>query len=226
MAKSPAVLEPETVVLSDANGLIPDEAPTTPEPVDSDVDDEGSLDPGPDGPPVQLIDIPTDDDFATQLAKTGERDYIVSKDLAAAGQLMIRDYPELVHLADFRLVYAWKRRGGEVKGQAQFGSIVRGNTLMRMLAKVDFVVWLAADHARDYVFSPKQRDACLYHQLRHASVDEFGKPFMRGHDLEMYAEEVERFGLWSLDLKQAYPVFQQTGLDMDGFGYEPGEGGE
>lgn len=166
------------------------------------------------GPPQPKFNIPSDEDFAAQK----ERDYIFDFELEEAGRKMIAAYPELTHLDELRLRFAWKRRGGTSQGKPNLGGLVRGNALLRALGDTDYVFWLAADQCRQWLIETEHRDAALYHQLCHASIDEFGKPENKAHEVEMFNTEVLRFGLWSIDLKRAakemVPVFQQASLEL------------
>lgn len=166
------------------------------------------------GPPEPKFKIPTDEDFAAQK----ERDYIFDFELEEAGRKMIAAYPELTHLDELRLRFAWKRRGGTSQGKPNLGGLVRGNALLRALGETDYVFWLAADNCRQWLIETEHRDAALYHQMCHASIDEFGKPENKAHEVEMFTSEVQRFGLWSIDLKRAardmVPVFEQASLEL------------
>jgi hypothetical protein len=168
------------------------------------------------GAPKAEFVIPEEEEFTAQQ----ERDFMLSADLRDAATAMIEspEFPELVHLQDLRMVFAWKRQGGMSKGDPNRGGIVRGNTLLRMLGSTDFVVWLAADYCRDRILTFQERDALLYHFLCGCQVDEHGKPFVKGPDLVMYEGELERFGPWSTKLKRAVrqmaPFYEQAGLEL------------
>lgn len=171
-------------------------------------------------PPVEQLDpptafgpsvpIPAEETFTAQ----DEKDFIFDATLQEIGQRQIELYPEFVHLQEYNVRFAWKRRGGAIKGEPTYGSLVRGNALLRMLGNTDFVVWLAADHCREIDFGEREREALIYHQLAHSAADEYGKPFVQGHDLEMFTSEVERFGLWSLALRTARRTFEQVPLPL------------
>lgn len=175
------------------------------------------LDAGGDGgAPKAEFRIPEEEEFTTQT----ERDYLFDAELRDAAVAMINsdEFPELVHLQELRMRFAWKRVGGAAKGVPNRGGVVRGNTLLRSLGDTDFVVWLAADYFRGRVDSVRSRDAILYHYLCMCSVDEHGKPFVRGADLVMFETEVQHFGLHTLELKRAaremVPVYEQAGLEL------------
>jgi hypothetical protein len=160
--------------------------------------------------------IPEDESFASLT----EPDWKFDATLQKVGKALIKDCPELGHLAPFRFKFAWKRKGGQEKGQPRLGGVVRGNAVLRELGSTDFVVWLAADHCRDFSVTDRQRDANLFHQLSHCSVDEQGKPFISGHDFEGFESEVHRYGAWSVNLQRSAPVLlaslQPTLPGLDG----------
>lgn len=154
--------------------------------------------------------IPAEETFTAN----DESDFIFDAKLQKVGEHLIKKLPEFVHLRDYRVMFAWKRRGGATRGEPTYGNVVRGNSLLRMLGNTDFVVWLAADHCREIEFTTQVREALIYHQLAHTAADEYGKPFIQGHDFEGFETEIERYGLWSLNLKRAGEVFKQTSLGM------------
>lgn len=50
--------------------------------------------------------------------------------------------------------------------------------------------------------TPIQREALLYHELRHVGFDdENGKVELYPHDVEMFTDELKRYGAWNSDLK-------------------------
>lgn len=188
-----------------------DESDLPPEFLDIGLGEEGDG-----GAPKSEFRIPEEEEFTVQK----ERDYLFDAELRDCAARMIDslEFPELVHLQDLRMRFAWKRVGGSEKGVPNKGGVVRGNTLLRSLGDTDFVVWLAADYWRDRAGTLRDRDACLYHYLCRCSVDEHGKPFVRGADLVMFDTEVQHFGLWSVALKRAaremVPVYEQAGLEL------------
>lgn len=155
---------------------------------------------------LRPVFVPADEQFHALT----EPDWMFDNTLTKVGKKMIKDFPELGHLAPFRFRFAWKRKGGNEKGEPRLGGIVRGNAVLRELGNTDFVVWLAADHCRDFTLTEKQRDANLFHQFSHCSVDEQGKPFISGHDFEGFEQEIVRYGAWSTNLQRATPVLLES----------------
>ncbi len=157
-------------------------------------------------------DIPEDDDF--------DSDFLASDALQEIGDELIERYPELEHLRGVRIGYCWKRAGGETNGKATLGKCTKPSGLLLFYAHLDFVIWCAADHCRDWSFTNRQLEALLYHELSHAGIDidKQGLPkyVVRPHDVEMFTGELDRYGLWRDDLVRAKHSFDQ--VTLPGFG--------
>jgi hypothetical protein len=165
-----------------------------------------------DGAPSREIRIPTD----TQFDEAGD-DFFDAPAIEALADLLIASCKELEHLEEVRLAYAWKQKGGESQGGAIFGKCVKTAGLVRHYGKVEFVIWLAADHCREHGLNERRLEALTYHELLHAQVDSHGKPMVLGHDLEMFTSELERYGLWHEGLVRGKQAFDQIPLDLPAF---------
>lgn len=161
--------------------------------------------------------IPTDDRFAAEGA-----DFLEGLDIKTIARRHIEQYPEFGHLADVLIAYAWKRTGGETNGKAVFGKCVKASGLLKYFSAQTFVIWLAADHCREWGFSNRQLEALVYHELCHCGETETKdgerKAVLLPHDVETFASEIERYGLWTDDLRRIKPTFDQAQLDLPGFG--------
>lgn len=149
-------------------------------------------------------------------------DFIDAPDIEAIATSLIGAYAEFEHLVDTNIGYAWKRKGGESVGKAVFGKCVKTSGLVRHFSEQTFVVWLAADHCREWAFTNRQLEALIYHELSHAGeeTDKNGdtKAVLVAHDVEAFGREIERYGLWTEDLKQIKPFFDAAQLNLPGFG--------
>lgn len=159
-----------------------------------------------------LADIPEDEDF--------DSDFMASDEMEEIGVELIDRYPELVRLRDARIGYCWKQNGGETNGKVTLGKCTKPSGLLRYYAHLDFVVWCAADHCREWSFTNHQLEALIYHELCHAGVeiDKHGqvKYVIRPHEVEMFTGELDRYGLWMDDLTRAKHAFDQ--VTLPGFG--------
>lgn len=146
----------------------------------------------------------------------GEADYVISRDMHENADAMIETYQELGHLSGVKIVYLWKREGGKKGGKLKLGECKKVSGLEKFYAESDFVIWLATDHSKTLQMTPKQLEALLYHELCHATYEESedGEATMkvRLHDLEMFEDEVKRYGLWTSELKSAKDLFAQAPL--------------
>jgi hypothetical protein len=146
----------------------------------------------------------------------GEDDFFVSPELREVAEAMIDHYAEISHLDDVRIVYLWKREGGKKSGKLQLGQCKKVSGLEKFYADCDFIIWLATDHAKTLDMKPKQIEALLFHELCHATYeeDEDGEVTLKvkPHDLEMFEDEVRRYGLWTSELKSAKDLFAQATL--------------
>jgi len=138
--------------------------------------------------------------------------------LEEIGQTLIAREPDFSHLEQARIVYLWKRKGGNAKGHAKLGQCQKPSGLLLHFADCDFVVWLAADHLRERQYTAKQIEAVVFHELNHAGYEEdeetgAGKYVIVGHDAEVFYSEITRYGTYKEDLQLLAGVFRQLSLD-------------
>lgn len=154
----------------------------------------------------------------------GDEAYTAAPDLEALAHTLIRRYPDaLGHIAEVTVAYLWKKAGGKRGGNATFGKTAKRGGLVAAFTSADFIIWLAADHVEAANYTPEQITALLHHELLHISVeepdedDEDGerKFVLRGHDLEVFTEEIRVYGAWDAMLREAADAFRQAGLFED-----------
>lgn len=163
---------------------------------------------------TERIFIPTDADFPTDDSDR-QAEYLPANDIADIGARLIATCEELAHLHTATINYVWKREGGKSGGKCVLGKCTALSGYARFLSEADFLIWLAADHAREFGMTTAQLEALTYHELMHADVDpDNAKPKVRPHDVEMFVSEVERYGLWTSDLKDASDAMRQATLPM------------
>ena len=102
----------------------------------------------------------------------------------------------------------------DVDGRVTLGQCKRASDLDRELAAFDFVILLRRAFWRNEQVTDAQRRALLDHELCHCAraqdkhgdpaVDERGRPVWRTrrHNVEEFAEVVERHGMWTGDLER------------------------
>lgn len=141
-----------------------------------------------------------------------------SSELAELAEELIERYGELGHLRDYRVRVLWKAEGGGTGGNDTLGKCIKPGGPARYFALCDWVIWLAADHCRERRFDDRQVEALLYHELKHCVlVGKDSKPGTRGHDFEVFGDEIERYGFWNTG-RQALAKVVQGRLELDGEG--------
>lgn len=179
---------------------------------------------GPHLEPDEQYPAPDEGLFVDFDEPSGLRDFLPAPDLELIARELIEDDEALGHLQRYRVVYLWKRKGGQRQGQPVLGKCSKASGPANHYSDATWIVWLASDWARHYALTRQQVEAALHHELTHAGEAEIEKtdpsgetvtvtvPAVRGHDCEMFSSEIERYGLWRQPLKQVAPAFQQ--LDM------------
>lgn len=164
--------------------------------------------------------VPDDDEFEDDEYASG---ILLAPAIEAIGQDLIDRCDELRPLRNAEVAYVWKRAGGKAKGKPRWATCQHPTGILAFFAGADFVVAVAADHARDLALTGDQIEALLYHELRHCGWDidkQTGgvRWVVRGHDWEGFRGEVERYGAWEPETARLAEAFRQAGL----FGREPG----
>ncbi len=135
----------------------------------------------------------------------------IADELQEHYELKFNMWPSL-HI-DFR----WKLKGGKRAGQATFGKCQKTSGLLKHYSDRDFVIWLAADHCREGELTRFQVEALPFHEMLHVNTNDDGRAMLRGHDRELFCEEIEEYGLWEQNL-------QNVGRAVQGRLDELGEG--
>lgn len=140
-------------------------------------------------------------------------DFLDAEDLRGMAERMIDEYEELNYLRKYELAYLWKRDGGKSGGKNTLGKCTKASGLVKYFSQATWVIWLTAKHVNEMLFTRKQVEASLYHELAHAAleVDEEGngKPVVIAHDFAGFVAEVKRFGDWMADLKDCKKAWEQ-----------------
>ena len=144
------------------------------------------------GTPDSLFVIPTDEEFLD----AGGEFLPVSETLRRFYKALLYEFTDLSFLNRATVSLLWKAKGGKSKGNVTLGRLQKPSGLLRHFSEQDYVIWFAADHCFERGFTNWQMLALLYHQLRHATLDESGNFAVRGHEFEGFIEEIRLFGAW------------------------------
>lgn len=131
-----------------------------------------------------------------------------------ANTLIVKKFPDFPECA---ITYVWKGRGGSTNGAATLGKTVKATGLTGFFSKVDYVIWLAADHVYDEKMTRYQVEAALFHELCHIGFEEDEGDVtltMNPHDFEGFRREIEEYGFWKPDVA-AIAVTVQGRLELD-----------
>ncbi len=156
------------------------------------------------GEPNDRYPVPSEDDF--------DRDFLPAVELGEIAKALIEKHPRFKFIGEYcRVVYLWKAEGGDVNGLATLGKCQKPGGLLKLFSDAQFIIWLAADHARVLALTRWQVEALLFHELCHAAWGESGAK-LRGHDFAGFRAELENYGAWESDLRRAAESFGQLPL--------------
>lgn len=150
------------------------------------------------------ISVPHDSKFE-------DEQFIDDIQLDDIGEDLISSYDDFSEIAGARILYLWKQKGGKSNGRETLGKCQKPSGLLAHYSNADFVIWLAADHCRDYGLNGQQIRALIFHELKHAGYDpETGQYTTVSHDFEGFAREIEEFGLWDANAKRMAAAFKSV----------------
>lgn len=157
------------------------------------------------------VRVPTAEDFAGD-------EYLDSPDLTSVLKQLIRDYPDTHGYLDrVSVQIVWRAKGGKSKGKMNLGYCAKTSGLAKYFAQSEFVIWIAADTAREQELSDAQIRAAVSHEMRHIGWEDGedgadGKAVILGHDFEGFTSELREIGAWSDLLQEAADAFKQAPL--------------
>lgn len=151
----------------------------------------------------------------------GTAEFLPALNLDSRLARLVGKYPELSHLGGVEIRCLWKASGGKSGGKNVLGKCQKLTGLARYFSgeesgvSVDFIIWLAADHLADY--DERAIEAVLYHECCHIGWDEEGdKPVVVAHEFAGFLGELERYGLYALDLQNLGQTMRQLRLGEAG----------
>jgi hypothetical protein len=160
-----------------------------------------------DGDPDAPVKVPPASYF-------GDKEYADAPALERIAQALINCYAELGLLHEVRVRVLWRAKGGKTRGKVTLGKCQKPTGLLGLYADCDFLVWIAADHCRDYHLSAWQLEAALYHELLHITLDESDEDdaeerlVLRDHEFGGFLRELERYPDWHTDLRRMRETVQ------------------
>lgn len=126
----------------------------------------------------------------------GKEFIIGPSDLRTVARDLIDQCEEFWHLRAADVEYAWKRKGGMSGGSTLTHGHKRSDTHAVAHGAKEFLVWIAADIARESPFTAREVEAAVYHELCHLGWNEnTGEVKIVGHPVEYFPSEKRRYGL-------------------------------
>ncbi len=173
-------------------------------------DTDGLGAPDPARPDRRIIIPPADETFGDARFMDSAFLQMVMDDLVAR-----TDRPLLSSLRDQSVAVLWKKTGGKTHGKSTLGKATKPSGLLAHFADLDFIIWIAADHVREYALNDLQLEALVYHELLHCDYDtETEEPTIAGHDAELFLSELDLYGGWMSDLLRVIQHAQQLPLAL------------
>lgn len=205
--KSQSLLDRDTIEATDAN-LEP-----TPTPI-----------PTPIAPGIRVRQCVTNHraDDALSVPTFGDAEFHPGERIMETVNALRRSCQELTAIEDYKIVAFWTAKGIKVAGKEQYGRALKPGGRQRYLTGgADFIIDMSAEVCRglaNYEF-----EAAVYHQLKHCAEiegetidgDTTRRAGTVGHDFEGFIDEVNRYGFWNTDLREAIEPYQaQLKLDL------------
>lgn len=162
-------------------------------------------------------------------------DFMDAPELKRIGDALIAQCEEFDDLKwaieedGFTIAYVWKKKASKSADKFVAGKNTKASGLAKHFAReakgaaVGYVVALAID--ANYGATAYTIEARVFHELYHALIgrktkgrgeDKITVPVLkvRGHDLEMFWSERQRYGDWHAALEKGREVFAQSRLTM------------
>lgn len=159
------------------------------------------------GDPDAAFPVPTDDYFRS--------DYLDAPEIKKVGVALMENRLRALDDGELLVDFVWRRHGSISSGNAVLGKTRKLSGVARYYALgTHFLIEIAADFTQG--FTRYQMEALVYHELLHITREEkedkagmsevvYG---LRGHDAELFYDELETYGLWRRDLSRLADVVQ------------------
>lgn len=137
-----------------------------------------------------------------------------SQEVKAIAEELILNHHE--HLSAARIAYLFADRGSKKLGKVLVGKAAKASDLIAHFGQVDFVIIINRETWD--ALTLRQRDALVDHELCHCRMTKTKtgetRWWIRSHDVEEFAEIIERHGLWFPDLEKFVKAGQQVALPI------------
>ena len=163
------------------------------------------------------IEFPLEPPAASIFDESGD-DYYHDTELDEAAGDLIELCQALSHLNQIPIAIRWKRAGGTSGGKRILGQSIKATSLHRHFVGDVFIVWLAADHARDLGLDVLQLERLLFDQLVRCQFDDKGRPFIAAADVQENLATISQFGIGrgAEDPESKLDVFHNLVLELAG----------
>jgi hypothetical protein len=144
--------------------------------------------------------------------KNREVDFLLSPEISAIAYKLMQTYEsDFEWILEGQVDFFWKKKGGEKNGRRTLGQCKKITGTEKFYSGKDYIIWLAADGC--FSFDYYKITALIFHELKH--IQYAVSPEVVGHDLEVFAREIEIFGDWKSDIamvRKAYERSEQLSL--------------
>lgn len=162
-----------------------------------------------DGTPGDVLAlIPSEAEF-----EDFDAEFLAAPALKAVAHQLMAHHARLSMHQECDLDVLWRQKGGQSQGSPVWAKTTKLSGLAKHYSGQQFVIWVAADHAREQRLSAWQLEALLFHELNHIAWDEEDRKFVyAGHDWEGFAAEIAEYGAWHSHLFRIQRQFEQMRL--------------
>jgi len=117
------------------------------------------------------------------------------------------------HLKSVKIEYVFASKTPVTNGKSIWGKLIKISGVNAYLSGDvgDYFVMQISKPIWDEL-KPEKRKALVDHELCHGGVDAHGKLFIKPHDLEEFAEVVNRHGIWTTEVEKMAKAVQQFSL--------------
>lgn len=160
------------------------------------------------GEPSDKFGVPSEADFD----RVGQ-DFIPAQGCEKIAQKLIETLKRFEPLRECAITYLWKRKGA-TSPRMVLGKCQRLAGLLKYYAGAEFVIWFSANNCTYANLTNWQMEALIFHELCHATM-EGSQAVLVPHDLEVFADEISRYGPWKDDIALVAKAVLQLGLKLD-----------
>lgn len=112
-------------------------------------------------------------------------------------------------LLDAKVGFLFRSEAQTSNGRVILGQASKVPPKFKPLIDLDFIIWIAGDVWPN--LSSIGRRALIDHELCHCRYDDTEeKATIRAHDFEEFQEIIDRYGLWTSELRRAAPAFEKA----------------